>query len=390
MKTKPNRSSLLPLAGGLLMIAAFSVPAASTIWTGGGADGKWQTPANWGGIPPSAGDALTFQGSIRLNNTNNYTVNTVFNGITFASPAAAFNLYGNPITLANDIVDSQVVVSESVSLPLFLDSTHNLNVITNGQLAISNVISGAAGAGITLPGGGRVTLAGTNTFTGPVTINNGTLFVSSDFIRGAAPPTATRGAMVINGGILRTGTSFTNNVNRGILLGPVGGTGSGTIQIDGLVSTAANLTEPAVMADNTGGTGGLTKLGFGGLTLAGANTYSGPTWDAVGTITLDFTQPSAPASNIINPVSPLTLGGANAGQGAVNFAALIVNGKTNATSAQTVNGTLVTFGGSVVQARSLGAGGVANLNLGLLNHNPGGTLVVVPPVLTGGQGSVTT
>ncbi len=372
------------------MIAGHRAAAATDTWTGGGTDGKWQTPGNWGGTPPAAGDALIFQGSVRLINTNNFTLNTPFNGITFNSPAAAFNLFGTQIALTSDIVDNQVVVNESVNLPLALDATHNLNVTTSGSLTISNVISGAAGAGITLPGGGKVTLVATNTFTGPLTINNGTLFVTSDANLGAVPAATTAGAVVINGGILRTGTSFTNNVKRGILLGPVGGSGSGTFQIDGVVSSAATLTEPEIIANNTGGTGGLTKLGFGGLTLSGANTYSGPTLDEVGTITLDFTQPSAPAANIINPVSALTLGGANAGQGATNFAALIVSGKTNTTSSQTVNGTLVTFGGSVVQAKSLGASGAANLNLGLLQHNPGGTLVVVPPALTGGKGAINT
>jgi fibronectin-binding autotransporter adhesin len=370
----------------LLNFPASRAQAANDIWTGGGADGKWQTPDNWGGTPPSSGDALTFQGTARLNNTNNFTVNTPFNGITFNNPAGAFNLFGSQITLANDIVDNQVVVNQSVNLPLSLDATHNLNVITSGLLTINGAISGAAGAGITLPGGGRVTLTATNTFTGPVTINNGTLFVSSDFNLGAVPAATTPGAIVINNGILRTGSTFTNNVKRGIRLGPVGGSGSGTIQID----NPAILTYSGVIADNTGGSGGLTKSGFGGLTLGGANTYSGPTLDEVGTITLNFTQTNAPGTNIINPVSSLTLGGANAGFGAVNFAALVMNGKTNTASLQTVNGTLVTFGGSVIQARSLGASGAANLNLGLLTHNPGGTLVVVPPVLTGGHGNINT
>ena len=389
-QAQPRRQgrSLNVLAGIFLALLCFAPAAfaANDTWTGGGADGKWQTPGNWSGTPPASGDALTFQGTVRLNNTNNFSANTVFNGITFNNPAGAFNLFGSQITLANDIVDNQVVVNQSVNLPLSLDATHNLNVITDGLLTINGAISGAAGAGITLPGGGRVTLTATNPFTGPVTINNGTLFVSSDRNLGAVPAAPTPGAIVINGGTLRTGTSFTNNMNRGIRLGPVGGSGSGTIQID----NPAILTYSGVIADNTGGTGGLTKLGFGGLTLAGTNTYSGPTLDEVGTITLDFTQTNAPGTNIISPVSSLTLGGANAGFGAVNFAALVMNGKTNTASLQAVNGTLVTFGGSVIQARSLGANGAANLNLGLLTHNPGGTLVVVPPVLTGGQGNVTT
>ena len=151
--------------GGIVScLGLMSAAAAVDIWNGGGTDGKWQTPGNWGGTPPSPGDALVFQGDVRPINTNTFSGNTVFDGITFASPAAAFNLYGNQISLTNDIVDNKVVVSESVLLPISLDATHNLNVITNGILTMSNVISGAAGAGITLPGGGRVILGAANTF----------------------------------------------------------------------------------------------------------------------------------------------------------------------------------------------------------------------------------
>jgi autotransporter-associated beta strand protein len=202
--TQPKTKALSCLTiVGLLLTSLVTRPvrAATDIWTGGGADGRWQTPANWGGTPPSAGDALTFQGTVRLNNTNNFTVSTVFNGISFNSPAGAFNLFGNPITLANDIVDNQVVVNQSVNLPLSLDATHNLNVINNGLITINGVISGAAGAGITLPGAGRVTLTATNTFTGPVAINNGTLFVSSDANLGAAPAAPTPGRLCLTAGL---------------------------------------------------------------------------------------------------------------------------------------------------------------------------------------------
>ena len=74
---------------------------------------------------------------------------TPFDGITFASPAGGFTLKAASIVLTNDIVDNQVVVNESVNLPLTLNATHNLNVTGSGVLTIGNVISGAAGAGIT-------------------------------------------------------------------------------------------------------------------------------------------------------------------------------------------------------------------------------------------------
>src|SRR6185295_15272745 len=102
----------------LALSAVFSLtrPGAAATWNGGGQDNFWTTPGNWGGTPPSPGDALTFQGTVRLNNTNNFSANTAFNGLTFGTPSAAFTLFGNPITLTSDIVDNQVVVNETLNL----------------------------------------------------------------------------------------------------------------------------------------------------------------------------------------------------------------------------------------------------------------------------------
>ena len=55
---------------------------------------------------------------------------------------------------------------------------------------------------------------------------------------------------------------------------------------------------------------GLTVTGPGLLTLGGANTYSGTTTVTGGALALDFTQPGAPASNILNSTSALNFGSA--------------------------------------------------------------------------------
>src|SRR5882672_7965682 len=205
----------------LCIVAVFPVRGATETWTGGGSDGKWQTGGNWlGGTPPATGDSLFFSGTIRLANTNNIAAGTIFSGITFNvpagnSPAGAFSLAGNSIALGGDIADYQVVTVESINLQLALGVTPNINVTNTGSLTIGGLISGA-GLGLTKTGGGTLTLTNANTFSGPLSINAGTVFVFSDSNLGALPGSPSPGRLAINGGTLQATNNLTINTNRGI------------------------------------------------------------------------------------------------------------------------------------------------------------------------------
>ena len=359
----------------LAILSVLPARAATLTWTGGGADDLWSTPANWGGTAPMPGDSLIFTTTTRLNNTNNFTSGTLFSGITFDLPAGAFSLNGSPITLGGNIANNQVVTLQTINLSLALSDTRNVDVVADGSLTLGGVVSGA-GHGITKSGGGLLTLGAANTFSGALTINAGTVSASSDGNLGAAPAAPIAGKIVLNNGTLRATSSFTINANRGVELG-----GEGTFEAaNGITLTYGG---------NAAGSGGLTKLKFGGLTLSGGNTYSGPTRIKNGTVTLDFTQTASPVGNIINASSALTLGGATAGAGTTNFAALIMNGKASAPNSQTFNGTTIALGPAQIRANS-GAGGSANMALGALTHNIGGVVNIIPPSLTGGVGNITT
>jgi autotransporter-associated beta strand protein len=343
----------------------------------------WSTPANWDGTAPVAGDFLVFTNTIRLINTNNFVAGTLFGGITFETPSGAFNLWGNQVRIGGMIVDKQEVTPQTIHLPLFMDindsGLHVVDVIGNGSLTFNGVVSGV---GIGKLGGGLLTLNAANTFNGFLKINQGTVSVTSDANLGAVPSGSPGAAkqLVIAGGTLRAASSFTINANRGIGLGI-----EGTFEVGSGITLGYN----GIIADDGVPPGGLTKLKFGGLTLSGANTWSGPTAVKNGTLTLDFTQAGSPANNVINPVSPLTLGGATAGSGTTNFAALIMNGKASTANSQTFNGTTIALGPAQIRANS-GAGGSANIALGLLTHNIGGVVNVIPPTLIGGTGNITT
>ena len=70
-------------------------PGTPRTWTGAGADDAWSTGANWGGVAPTNGDMLIFNGTARQTNTNDISGLTVpwlaFNNAEFA-------LYGNAFT----------------------------------------------------------------------------------------------------------------------------------------------------------------------------------------------------------------------------------------------------------------------------------------------------
>ena len=204
-----------------------------------------------GNAPPSANDSLFFTRTTRLNNTNNFTAGTTFNGITFNSPSGAFVLRGNPITLGGGITNNQGLTLQTINLPLALSATRNVDVVTDASLTVGGVVSGAGG--INKTGGGLLTLTGVNTFSGPVAINAGTVSVASDANLGAAPGSATPGSILINGGTAQPTASFALSANRGIVLGPTSGSGDGTFDI----ASGITLTYGGVAANNGGATGGL-------------------------------------------------------------------------------------------------------------------------------------
>ena len=378
--TRPSHVALLLFFFAALTLRIEPARGAIVTWDGGGENNNWSAARNWAGdSAPAANDSLVFDGFARLSPSNDLAAATAFNGVTFGANAGAFILSGNSVTLEGNIVDQTPVLTQTINLPLLLNATRSVQVTDNGALTISGVISGGT-AGLTKVGNGLLTLSGVNAFGGALTVNAGIVSVGSDTNLGAVPGSALPARIVLDGGTLRATSNFAINANRGMAIGPSTGTGFGTID----VVSGATLTYAGVIANNGSGTGGLTKTSFGSLTLSGANTYTGPTLVKVGTLTLDFTQSTSPAANIISPTSTLTLGGSNAGLGGTSFAALTMTGGSG-NNVQTFNGTAIDIGPAIIRANS-GGGGSATLNLGALSHIPGGVLNFVRPA----SGAITT
>lgn len=365
------------LASSIAILAALTapLPAAALTWDGESGIG-WDSSANWvGNAAPVAGDSLVFSGAQNPIAANGLTTNILINGFSFDSTATSFTLFGKTISLGGTITDDSLN-AQTINLNAALTATRTINVSSiDGSLAFAGVISGTS-FGITKSGAGLLTLSGSNTFTGPVTVSGGTLAYSADSTTsdapnqlGTTPSVMTTGAIVLDGGALRNTAATQLATTRGIILGNAGG-GGGTLDVSG-----GALTYNGVLANN-GGNNHLTKTGTNQLTLGGANTYTGNTVINQGTLKLDFTQLASTTSNIIHPSSTLVLGGLSTAMGdssggmitrVTSGATLNMTSKSNASSAQTFSGVTLNGGYSTIQTTQTGTGS-NSLTLGTISR----------------------
>ncbi len=185
-----------------------------------------------------------------------------------------------------------------------------------GNLATTSTLTPVIGdnggpTSIVKSGAGIWGLAGTNTFSGPVTINGGILLIAgSDLNLGAVPATPTPGSIVLNGGALTDNAAgvTTLSANRGIAIGA----GGGGIN----VNFTKTLAYAGIIANAAGATGALTKDGLGTLTLSGSSTYTGGTTINAGVLKIG-TNNALPVGTTLtfndlqftNPAATLDLGG---------------------------------------------------------------------------------
>jgi len=232
----------------------------------GGGSGVWSVPqANWtdatGSITITRQPADAFAifggdaGTVTIDNTGG-AVTTL--GMQFASDG--FHLVGDVLGLVAPTPGalSEIRVGDGSGASIHWIAT------------IDNTLTGL---GINKTGAGTLVLGGSNTYTQSTMLSAGTLSVSTEANLGAAGA-----ALDFEGGILQvTGTTFQSTA-RTITLGTPGG------GFD--IADAANV---FTVSQALGGTGGLTKLGAGTLVLDGANSYSGGTTVSAGTLQGDAT-----------------------------------------------------------------------------------------------------
>lgn len=266
--------------------AAVAIPP--KIWDGGGSDNNLNTANNWAlNEMPKADDILIFAGGTQLAPNNNITANTEFYGITFSNTAGAFVLGGNALNIGGPIVDDSAV-AQTINANLdfgfgqFHYTTNRACSVSApaGSLVINGNLAGATNAYFdsycfTKDGPGLLTLNGTNTFAASLQLNGG--LVAFKTLDTNQPGSLGAGTVLnFNGGALRWAAANTADISVRKV----------TIQAGG--ATFDSGTNNVVLANPIGnnGTGGLTKLGSGTLTLNGNNSYSRPTVIAMGRLAL--------------------------------------------------------------------------------------------------------
>jgi fibronectin-binding autotransporter adhesin len=283
-KTLPYLLTSLAVIGGLV-----SRLDAQSVFTTDATAYQWGVAGNWSpsGVPNAIDAAVVFNSPVGGNqNISSYgTARTIgsftinndsANSLTFSSTSRlTFDVSsGNASLTVNGTTPTAVAFTSNTPFTLndnLLITVNNTSATdSRGALSIAGIIDGTGR--IIKSGAGKVSLTGTNTFTGGLTINGGTVRVTGASGIGAAPSSFVADQVILDGGTLQF--DGTSNVSIGSsstasMIGFTLGSNNGEIA----VTNTGSYNLYTVIA----GTGSLTKSGTGTLYLNGASTYSGGT-----------------------------------------------------------------------------------------------------------------
>ncbi len=295
-----------------------------------------------GMLTGSGGLNVTGSGAVTLSGLNNYTGGTRI--------AGGATLQGFPGSLTGDI-----------------ENDGALNFASAASGTFGGVISGTGS--LSMLGTGTVTLTGANTYTGPTTINSGTLAIGAG------------GSLFSNSEVLlmTSGSTFDISAAGSQAIGQLRGSGKVELGSGRLIVAGAggNNTFGGVIA----GTGGLTKSGASTLILTGANTFSGGVEVQGGTLSV------AAGGSLVNSTQlTVNTGGTFDLSGGSNMALAGLGGNGGRVN---LGANVLTLAGGAYDGEIMGTGTVVKdsqgtLTLNGVNRYSGGTLVYGGKLMVGG------
>jgi autotransporter-associated beta strand protein len=311
-------------------------------------------------------------GTLTLSGANTYSGGTTLSAGTLAVGNSAA-LGTGALTFASGTTLQAAANGLSLANAMTLNGTDTIDMQTNA-LTLSGTISGTGG--LTKIGSGTLTLSGNNLYSGGTALNAGTLAVGSSTALGTGDLT------FANGTTLQAAANGLSLANAMTL--------NGTSTVD----TQANA---LTLSGNIVGTGGLTKIGAGTLTLSGPSTYTGVTNVNAGTL-------QAGVANAFSPLSAFTVAsgavldfnnfdqavGSLAGAGSMTLGAatLFTGGdNTSTTFSGTISGSggLTKIGpGTLTLSGTSTYSGPTMIARGLINFNAASNFGTGPILLNGG------
>ena len=274
-------------------------------------------------------------GTLTLSGNNGYDGTTTVSAGTLTVSGTLSD--STAVTVASgaiyDVDASDTIASVSGAGNIELASSQTLTAGDSNDKTLSGVISGSGG--FTKAGSSTYTLSGTNTYTGNTNINSGTLTVSGTLSDSTAITVA-------------SGATYDVDVSDTI----ASVDGAGAIEIANAVTLTTGDANDQELSGTVSGSGSITKVGNGILTLSGTNSYSGDTTISAGTLLVtsqlgggSYAGDISNAGDLgINSSNNQTLSGVISGSGTINKSG---SGELTLTGANTFDGTINIAGGTL-------------------------------------------
>ncbi|MFZ5778888.1 MAG: autotransporter domain-containing protein [Pseudomonadota bacterium] len=301
----PDGSTLYVVNGGSANGQAFSIDGATGLLTSVG----FFSTTSAGSHPGLCGNGSSAGGMLGAGGTFLATSN----GALGCAGSSATMTGGTILAGANNL---------TMNTPIVLASQGGTVDTSGNDLTLGGVISGTGS--LTKTGLGTLTVTGSSTYSGATLVNMGTLQA------GAVNAFSSNSAYTVAAGATLALAGFDQTI--GSL------TGSGSVALGSATLTTGNDNTSTSFSGTIAGSGGLTKIGTGTLTLTGTNTYTGPTTLNAGGLVVNGSLASSVTVNGGTLGGNGTFGGLTAGSGAV-----LAPG--NSIGTFTVNGNFAQSGG---------------------------------------------
>jgi autotransporter-associated beta strand protein len=324
-----------------------------------------------GSLTKTGGQLLTLSG------TNGYSGGTTVRGLAGLSVTNGSNLGTGAVALeANLTITGTGTVSNAIAINADATITNDNAVTLSGVLSGSSVLTKA--------GAGTLTLSGTNTHTGAVTVSAGGLTLQGSPNSGIGDSSA-----------VTVGSGATLTLNGGNeTIGSLAG--AGNVVLSYRLTAGGDNTDTTFSGVISGIGNGIVKQGTGTLTLTGNNTYTGSTRVSAGTLIVnraggalaDATAVTVDSGATFTVSQTETIGSiSSTGAVVLNAGTLTVGGGGTSTTVSGVisgsgnlakvgNGTLILSGTNTYSGTTtVSAGTLAATNSASLGTAGGGTTV---------------